>query len=323
MPEAAGDGQQVDDRIRRPADGGERDDRVVERRAGDDLRDRAALLDHLDREDARRVRRLQQPAVRAPGCRRSRRSSCRAPRRRVPWCWRCPWCCSARGCGSSTTPTSGRCPAARRPARTSSLSFQTSVPHPSACPRNVPLSIGPPGTTTAGRSTLAAAMSSAGIVLSQPPSSTRPSMGLARNISSIAIAAMLRQSMAVGRTSVSPRETTGRLSGMPPASYTPCLTLSRDLVEVGVAGGEIGCGVRDRDLRPAVERVVGEPSSHPGPMEVRVPVGAAVPLGAPSHGRPRPSDHGSIVSTRLLLEFRAAQPRLRVERCPEAAVGPR
>ena len=41
-------------------------------------------------------------------------------------------------------------------------------------------------------------MSSAGIVLSQPPSSTRPSIGLARNISSIAIAAMLRHSIAVG-----------------------------------------------------------------------------------------------------------------------------
>ena len=112
------------------------------------------------------------------------------------------------------------------PARTSSDSRNTSVPQPRACPRKVPVSIGPPGTTTAGRSTEAAAMSSAGMVLSQPPSSTSPSTGLARNISSAAIAAMLRQSIAVGRTSVSPSDTTGRFSGMPPASYTPCLTLS-------------------------------------------------------------------------------------------------
>ncbi len=69
-------------------------------------------------------------------------------------------------------------------------------------------------------------MSSDGIVLSQPPSSTTPSIGLARSISSVAIAAMLRHSMAVGRTWVSPRETTGRLSGTPPASQTPCLTAS-------------------------------------------------------------------------------------------------
>ena len=97
------------------------------------------------------------------------------------------------------------------PARASSLSRQTSVPQPSASPRKYPVSIGPPGTTTAGMSTDAAAISSAGIVLSHPPSSTRPSIGLARNISSIAIAAMLRQSIAVGFTCVSPSETTGRL----------------------------------------------------------------------------------------------------------------
>jgi len=70
--------------------------------------------------------------------------------------------------------------------------------------RNEPLSIGPPGSTTAGRFTDAAAISSAGIVLSHPPSRTAPSIGLARSISSAAIAAMLRHSIAVGRTLVSP-----------------------------------------------------------------------------------------------------------------------
>ena len=103
------------------------------------------------------------------------------------------------------------CPFVIVPARASSLSRQTSVPQPSATPPKWPVSIGPPGTTTAGRSTDAAAMSSAGIVLSHPPSSTSPSIGLARNISSIAIAAMLRHSIAVGLTWVSPSETTGRL----------------------------------------------------------------------------------------------------------------
>jgi hypothetical protein len=114
----------------------------------------------------------------------------------------------------------------RVPARTSSLSLQTSVPQPSGLPRKVPVSIGPPGTTTAGRSTEEAAISSEGIVLSQPPSRTTPSIGLARSSSSVAIAAMFRQSMAVGRTSVSPSETTGRFSGIPPASQTPRRTLS-------------------------------------------------------------------------------------------------
>ena len=78
--------------------------------------------------------------------------------------------------------------------------------------------MGPPGTTTAGRSTDAAAISRAGIVLSQPPSSTTPSTGLARIISSAAIAARLRHSMAVGFTRVSPSDITGMSSGMPPAS---------------------------------------------------------------------------------------------------------
>ena len=67
------------------------------------------------------------------------------------------------------------------PARTSSDSRQTSVPQPSVTPRKVPVSIGPPGMTTAGRSTEAAAISSDGIVLSHPPSSTTPSIGLARS----------------------------------------------------------------------------------------------------------------------------------------------
>ena len=112
-----------------------------------------------------------------------------------------------------------------RPARTSSPKRHTSVPQPNAAPRKWPVSIGPPGSTTAGMSTEAAAISSAGMVLSQPPSSTTPSTGLPRSISSIDIAARLRHSIAVGRIWVSPGDITGRFSGMPPASYTPCLTL--------------------------------------------------------------------------------------------------
>ena len=85
-------------------------------------------------------------------------------------------------------------------------------------------SIGPPGTTTAGRSTDDAAMRREGMVLSQPPSSTTPSIGLARSISSIDIAARLRHSIAVGFTCVSPSDITGSSSGTPPASQMPCFT---------------------------------------------------------------------------------------------------
>ena len=86
------------------------------------------------------------------------------------------------------------------PARNSSLNFQTSVPQPKGFPLNVPVSIGPPGTTIAGKSTEAAAINSAGIVLSQPPSKTTPSIGFALSNSSVAMADMLRHNIAVGRT---------------------------------------------------------------------------------------------------------------------------
>ena len=90
--------------------------------------------------------------------------------------------------------------------------------------------------TTAGRSTEAAAISSDGIVLSQPPSSTTPSIGLPRSISSVAIAAMFRHSIAVGRRFVSPRETTGMFCGTPPAAKTPCLTLSATSLKWALQG---------------------------------------------------------------------------------------
>src|SRR5258706_13378895 len=65
------------------------------------------------------------------------------------------------------------------PARTSSLNDHTLVPEPMSWPRNLPLSMGPPETPIVGRSQLAAPMSNAGVVLSQPNSRTTPSIGLA------------------------------------------------------------------------------------------------------------------------------------------------
>src|SRR5271168_3111363 len=66
------------------------------------------------------------------------------------------------------------------PAFTSSLNFQTDVPEPMSFPRNLPFSMGPPETTMAGISQLAAPIISEGVVLSQPHMSTTPSIGLAR-----------------------------------------------------------------------------------------------------------------------------------------------
>jgi hypothetical protein len=65
----------------------------------------------------------------------------------------------------------------RRPARRSAHRRQASVPEPSSSARHLPLSIGPPVTMMAGTSADAAPISIAGVVLSQPDSSTAASSG--------------------------------------------------------------------------------------------------------------------------------------------------
>ncbi len=64
-----------------------------------------------------------------------------------------------------------------RPARRSAHSRQRSVPDPSSSCRHTPRSIGPPVTMIVGTSADAAPISIAGVVLSQPESSTTASSG--------------------------------------------------------------------------------------------------------------------------------------------------
>ena len=113
-----------------------------------------------------------------------------------------------------------------RPAASSCSNRHTWVPEPTSSPRNFPFSIGPPVTMIAGRSTLAAAISIAGVVLSQPDSKTTASSGLARSVSSTSMAMRLRNSIAVGRMTGSPSDIVGNSSGNPPACQTPRLTAS-------------------------------------------------------------------------------------------------
>jgi hypothetical protein len=56
-----------------------------------------------------------------------------------------------------------------------------------------------------------------GVVLSQPPISTAPSMGWLRISSSVSMANILRYSMVVGRTKASANEMAGNSNGKPPA----------------------------------------------------------------------------------------------------------
>ena len=117
-----------------------------------------------------------------------------------------------------------------------SCSCQTAVPEPMSLPFSLPLSIGPPVTTIVGRSTLAAPISSAGVVLSQPTNRTTPSIGLPRIDSSTSMLARLRVSMAVGRRFDSPFENTGNSTGKPPASRMPRLTCSASLRKWALQG---------------------------------------------------------------------------------------
>src|SRR5471032_2723263 len=122
------------------------------------------------------------------------------------------------------------------PAFTCSCSCHTAVPEPMFLPFSLPFSIGPPLTTIVGTSTLAAPISSAGVVLSQPTSSTTPSIGLPRIDSSTSMLARLRVSIAVGRRLDSPLEKTGNSTGKPPASSTPRFTCSASLRKCALQG---------------------------------------------------------------------------------------
>src|SRR5205823_13259004 len=99
------------------------------------------------------------------------------------------------------------------PARRSSDIDQVLVPEPMSLPWYLPESIGPPETRMVGRSTLHAPMRVAGGGLLQPARRTTPASGLARVDSSTSMLGRLRESIAGGRLSVSPSETTGNAGG--------------------------------------------------------------------------------------------------------------
>ena len=112
------------------------------------------------------------------------------------------------------------------PACKSSQNSRVCVPAPTVRPWWRSFSIGPAGQKRAGMPMLVAPISMPGVVLSQPPSSTAPSIGRLRSSSSVSMARKLRYSMVVGLTITSPRLMAGSSNGMPPASSTPRLTAS-------------------------------------------------------------------------------------------------
>ncbi len=79
--------------------------------------------------------------------------------------------------GAEAQVMSMNCGMSISPLASSRRACQTTVPEPARWPLYQPFSIGPPDSTIAGMSTLAAPISRAGVVLSQPVVSTTPSIG--------------------------------------------------------------------------------------------------------------------------------------------------
>ena len=174
---AARHGDQVDDGVGGAAEAEDRGDRVLEGVRGEDRRQLPSPARPVPRSAGRPRRPSGRARSRRPGCWRRPGPSCRGPRRRRSLWTPYPSSCSGRASGPARSPVRAISQSPMRPARLSSQYFHMSVPEPRVSPRQCPGSIGPAGTKTAGRSTLAAPISSAGVDLSQPPISTAPSTG--------------------------------------------------------------------------------------------------------------------------------------------------
>ena len=123
--------------------------------------------------------------------------------------------------GIRRPPTVSMVSASIPPARWRAHSLRQSVQAPRRSPLKCPVIIGPVTSRTAGLPALAAPMSRAGTVLSQPPISTTASMGWARMSSSVSIAIRLRRNIEVGWVKLSWIDMVGKRTGRPPASMTP------------------------------------------------------------------------------------------------------
>ena len=112
------------------------------------------------------------------------------------------------------------------PARCRSQYRRQSVQAPRRSPCQLPVRMAPVTSEMAGRPAETAAINWAGTVLSQPPTSTTPSIGCERIISSVPMAIRLRKSMEVGESSVSASERVGKARASPPAWVIPRRTAS-------------------------------------------------------------------------------------------------
>ena len=95
------------------------------------------------------------------------------------WWRRCPWSCTCRRSGRCRSRSRSSPASVMLPACSSAQYFQLSEPEPRILPCQLPRSMAPAGTKIAGRFMEIAPMIRPGVVLSQPPISTAPSMRMA------------------------------------------------------------------------------------------------------------------------------------------------
>ena len=244
----------------------------------EDLRQRDIVAHELDDAAAGRSGRAPAAANRRPESRRSAAGRRRAPRPCRPCVDAVPIVLQVPTDRLIAASASRNSSIAMRPAFNSSCSRQTAVPEPMISPRWWPDSIGPPETTIAGTSQLAAPISSAGVVLSQPTSSTTPSIGLARIDSSTSMLARLRNSIAVGPhvrfAERGHREFDREAAGFVYAAPHPL----GEVAQVRVARRQFRPRVADADDRPSLEQVLGEALVlHPASVHECVLAGAFEP----------------------------------------------
>ena len=172
-------GDQVDDRVGRAAQRQHDGDGVLE-----------VLRSERERREGRRCGAPRRPPSAdgpsaRPGSRRRRAwsrpsaSTAEVIVDAVPIVMQCP------GEEAIACSTSSQSACVMFPARSSAQYFQTSDPEPKVSPRQCARSIGPQGTKMNGRPQDNAPMTSAGVVLSHPPSSTAASNGYDRRSSSV------------------------------------------------------------------------------------------------------------------------------------------
>ena len=137
-----------------------------------------------------------------------------------------------------------------------------------------------------GTSALAAPISAAGPLLSQPASSTTASSGFERIVSSTSIDARLRYIIAAGFWSASPGVITGNSSGRPPACKTPRFTAVARPRRCTLQPDQLTPHVANADHGTPAQGLVGKAVvTQPAAMAVAVQIETVEPAAAAQVGR--------------------------------------